>query len=144
MLDALPEGFVRDRAGELLAEMNLPETVSGREPLLKLAMELTETVLDTAVRSLVYIILYLLCFVILLNLLRLLIRVLDLPFRLPVLRQLNWLGGVLFGAVKGAVLVWLGVTVLWRLGISAETVEGSFFLPLLDQWIGFTGEAGIL
>ena len=47
-------------AGELLAEMNLPETVSGREPLLKLAMELTETVLDTAVRSLVYIILYLL------------------------------------------------------------------------------------
>lgn len=144
MLDALPEGFVRDRAGELLAEMNLPETVSGREPLLKLAMELTETVLDTAVRSLVYIILYLLCFVILLILLRLLIRVLDLPFRLPVLRQLNWLGGVLFGAVKGAVLVWLGVTVLWRLGVSAETVEGSFFLPLLDQWIGFTGEAGIL
>ena len=146
MIEVLPEGLVRDRAKALLAEMNLPETVSGREMLLELAMDLTETVLDTAIRSLVYIIMYVLCFVIILLLLRLLIRVLDLPFRLPVLRQLNWLGGILFGAVKGAVLVCLSVTVLWQLqlGITAETMEGSYLLPLLDQWIGFTGGTGVL
>ncbi len=129
-----------------LEEADLPQVISGRDALLEVAWQLADVLLDTAVRTLLYFILYLLCFIVLLFLLRAVIRVLNIPFRLPVLRELNWLGGLLFGACKGIILVYLLVTFLWRLQlvITPEVMEKSLLLPLLDQWIRFTGGSSVL
>lgn len=61
-------------------------------------------------------------------------RALDLIARLPVLHQLNTLGGFLVGAVKGALLFAIAALVIWNLfpaSLPAQAMQESQLLPAL-------------
>ena len=145
ILDAIPSDFIREKAKALIdsLELSLEEKFShsARDPLIEAGKKVADTVLDTAVYSLVQAVLYLVAFLIAETILKLILRALDLTMRLPVLRQLNSAGGVLFGAVKGAVIVWFTVWILVKLGLIIDTqvVEESHILCHVIQWAKIGG-----
>ena len=97
-----------------------------------LAEQAEETVRDTGVsiavavvesvaRSIIYGVLYILSFIALTILLHVLVGAMDLVLKLPGLHGLNAAGGGLVGLIEGALLLFLAVWVLRRLGVSFET-----------------------
>ena len=60
-------------------------------------------------------------FLLLILLVHVLIGAMDLVMKLPGLNLLNALGGALVGVIEGALLLFLAVWVLRRLGVSFET-----------------------
>ena len=142
---SIPNEFVRDKAKELLESMELPGITlsddSPREELLELARQVLDSVLNTVVEALVHTVLQLLAFVVILLLLRIAINAVDLTLKLPVLRQVNRFFGLLFGAAEGAVLVCTAVLLLGRAGlwVTAETIEQSYLLKIVADWVGLTG-----
>ena len=143
VVDAIPNDFIRQQAEKLLGDLGVSAQTAqhaGREALLDLAGQLVDTVLESIVHSLVYALLYLTCFALVSLVLRLAVRALDLTFRLPVLHQLNTLGGVLFGAAKGAILIWLGLWVLDSMGlVTPEIQSGSYLLRILADGASMAG-----
>ena len=143
VVDAIPNDFIRQQAEKLLGDLGVSAQTAqhaGREALLDLAGQLVDTVLESIVHSLVYALLYLTCFALVSLVLRLAVRALDLTFRLPVLHQLNTLGGVLFGAAKGAILIWLGLWVLGSMGlVTPEIQSGSYLLRILADGASMAG-----
>lgn len=141
VVDAIPNGFIREKAGQLLGELGLSAesmpSYSGRETLLKVGGELLDGVLDTAVYSMLHALLYVLAFFLVMLILRLLIGAVDLTLHLPLLRQANQFFGLLFGAVEGVVLVCMGVFLLSQLSpwVTPETVEESILLKIAVQWL---------
>lgn len=139
VIEAIPNEFIREQAKKLLdsLELSVDAVASGstREVLLALAGEVVDTVLDTMVYNFLYSLLYLACFLALSLLLRFVVRAMDLTFRLPLLHQVNQAGGLLFGAAKGILLVWLGVWLLGHSGllVTWETVENSCLLRAVAQ-----------
>ena len=112
---------------DLLTILGLDDEVRSR-----LAEEVEEKVRDTGAsiaaavvesmaRSLIYGTLYILSFAVLLLLMKVLIGAMDLVLKLPLLRGLNTLGGAAVGLVEGALLLFLAVWVLRRLGVSFES-----------------------
>lgn len=112
---------------DLLAILGLDDEVRSR-----LAEEVQEKVRDTGAsiaaavvesmaRSFIYGTLYILSFAVLLLLMKVLIGAMDLVLKLPLLRGLNTLGGAAVGLVEGALLLFLAVWVLRRLGVSFES-----------------------
>ncbi len=83
--------------------------------------DLTAAVLETMVQPFVHGVLYILSFLALIILLRVLLAAMDLVLKLPGLHFLNAVGGGAVGFVKGALLLFLTVWVLRRLGVSFET-----------------------
>ncbi len=81
--------------------------------------------------SLAYLLLFLVIFVVMLLLWTLVSHVLDLACRLPVLHTLNRLGGALFGLAKGALLLFILVWLLRKLGVnpSDDVLSQSYLLP---------------
>ena len=65
---------------------------------------------ETLLYNLTYVIVFLAVFLLLVLLLRLIINLGDFLLRLPVLHEMNTLGGILIGAVKGILFVCL---ILW-------------------------------
>ena len=125
----MPEADTEDPSAiqDLLAILGLDDEVRSR-----LAEEVQEKVRDTGAsiaaavvesmaRSLIYGTLYILSFAVLLLLMKVLIGAMDLVLKLPLLRGLNTLGGAAVGLVEGALLLFLAVWVLRRLGISFES-----------------------
>ena len=73
-------------------------------------------------------------FVVLTAVLRLLARVLRVIEKLPVVRQLNGLGGALIGLGKGLILVCLALWVLREVGVITPEMAGeSAVLRLLSR-----------
>ena len=114
-------------AGDILSLLGLDE-----ETAASLAERAEETVRDTGIsialavaesvaHSIIYALLYLVSFLALSLLLRLVLRAVDLVARLPVLHQLNTLGGGAVGLIEGMLLVFLSIWILRRLGVSFET-----------------------
>lgn len=112
---------------DLLTILGLDDEVRSR-----LAEEVQEKVRDTGAsiaaavvesmaRSFIYGTLYILSFAVLLLLMKVLIGAMDLVLKLPLLRGLNTLGGAAVGLVEGALLLFLAVWVLRRLGVSFES-----------------------
>lgn len=112
---------------DLLTILGLDDEVRSR-----LAEEVEEKVRDTGAsiaaavvesmaRSFIYGTLYILSFAVLLLLMKVLIGAMDLVLKLPLLRGLNTLGGAAVGLVEGALLLFLAVWVLRRLGVSFES-----------------------
>lgn len=134
VVDAIPNDFLRTAARELLTTMGLSTqrmpSYSARDVLLGLAEQVLDNVVEGMARNLAYSVIFLVSFAVVSIALRLVIRVLDLPFRLPVLRELNGFGGLLFGAVKAVVLVWIGLWFLFhaRLLITPQVLSESFLL----------------
>lgn len=125
----MPEPDTEDLSAiqDLLAILGLDDEVRSR-----LAEEVQEKVRDTGAsiaaavvesmaRSFIYGTLYILSFAVLLLLMKVLIGAMDLVLKLPLLRGLNTLGGAAVGLVEGALLLFLAVWVLRRLGVSFES-----------------------
>ena len=125
----MPEADTEDPSAiqDLLAILGLDDEVRSR-----LAEEVQEKVRDTGAsiaaavvesmaRSFIYGTLYILSFAVLLLLMKVLIGAMDLVLKLPLLRGLNTLGGAAVGLVEGALLLFLTVWVLRRLGVSFES-----------------------
>ena len=125
----MPEADTEDPSAiqDLLAILGLDDEVRSR-----LAEEVEEKVRDTGAsiaaavvesmaRSFIYGTLYILSFAVLLLLMKVLIGAMDLVLKLPLLRGLNTLGGAAVGLVEGALLLFLAVWVLRRLGVSFES-----------------------
>lgn len=142
VLEAIPNGYVREKATGALDSVPLGGMGSfAAEPLSKLGKELADYVLDTLVVDLIRSILSAALFMIFHFLLHLAARVLHLAEKLPVVRQLNELGGALAGLGKGLVLVCLALWVLSGTGtITPEMTEGSVIFGLLPAWIGAAGK----
>lgn len=134
VVDAIPNDFLRNAARELLTTMGLSTELmpsySAEDVLLGLAGQVLDNVVEGMARNIAYSVLFLLAFALISLVLRLVVRVLDLPFHLPVLRELNGFGGLLFGAGKATVLVWIGLWFLFhaQLLITPEVLSGSFLL----------------
>ena len=144
VLDAIPSGFVREQAKGALDEViPLDEPLGGAflAPLEEMGKDMADAVLDTLVQDVLRSILCAALFVILHTLFRLAAKVLRIVEKLPVVRQLNELGGALVGLGKGLLLVCLAVWVLRQVGyLTPEIVEGSLVLGLLPGWISGTGK----
>lgn len=144
-LDAIPNELIRERAKDLLGESGLASDwdpgVSARDALVRLGFQAVDTVLDTLVLDLLQSVLCLVCFVVLTILLRLAVKALSLTFQLPVLKQLNELGGMLLGLAKGLILVLLVVWVLRAAGVmTAEMAEGSVLAGVFTGVLGRLGK----
>ena len=113
--------------GELLALLGLDEEVRGQlSEQAETAMRDTgaavvEAVVESVAYSFIYGALYILVFLLLLLLVHVLLGAMDLVMKLPGLNLLNALGGALVGVIEGALLLFLAVWVLRRLGVSFET-----------------------
>lgn len=125
----MPEEDTEDPDGieALLALIGLDSDV--RESLTE---QVQDTVRDTGVsiatavvesmtRTIVSSLLFLVSFVLLVLLLRMLLKAMDLVARLPGLHLFNSLGGGAVGLIQGALVLFLAVWILRRLGMSFET-----------------------
>lgn len=118
------EGF---EIADLLALMGLDEDV--RDSLVEETQEkiadtgetIVVALVESVAQSLLYGVLFLLSFLILMVLLKLAIRALDLVLKLPGLHLVNSLGGAVVGLVEGALLAFLAIWILRRLGVSFDT-----------------------
>jgi len=134
LVDAIPNDNIRREAEKILGSLELPGEFSGgdlaREALTTAADQLLDALLGGMVRSLLYTVVFFLSALAVTVALRLLVRMLDLPFQLPVLREINGFGGLLFGGAKGVLLLWLGIWFLLRTGIllTPEMVEDTVLL----------------
>lgn len=125
----LPEVEVAEdlSVGELLAILGLDEEVRGQlsekaeSAVRDSGAAVVEAVVESVAHSFIYGVLYILVFLLLLLLVHVLIGAMDLVMKLPGLSLLNALGGALVGLVEGALLLFLAVWVLRRLGVSFET-----------------------
>ena len=99
-----------------------------------------DAALDTVVLQAVHGVLYALAFFVIQVALRIAIRVLDTALRLPVpfVKKFNELGGMLLGLLKGAVIVCLGVFLLFRLGLvlTPEVLEETWLAGLIAGALG--------
>lgn len=125
----MPEADVEDgfRIEELLSLLGLDQEIrdslaeQARETVRDTGVSIAAAVVESITQSIIYGVLYILSFVALLVLLHVLLRALDLVCKLPGLHGLNALGGGLIGLIEGALLLFLAVWVLRRLGVSFET-----------------------
>lgn len=91
-----------------------------------LTRDMADAVAEKAANIITYVVLFLLAFVVILLVWKLLYRTLDLVTRLPVLNAANKLGGFVFGAAHGALLLFLLAWVVRWLGnglIPADVIE---------------------
>lgn len=144
ILDAIPSGFIRERAQDALDNaLPLGEPIGGAflMPLEELGKDMADTVLDTLVQDVLRSILCAALFVVLNGLFRLIARALRIVEKIPGVRQLNELGGALAGLGKGLILVCLAVWVLRQTGVlTPEMAAGSIALGLLPGWISGIGK----
>lgn len=141
MVEAIPNALVRDTAQRLMENLGLSGEKaqrSSREALLAAGKGVADAALDGAVRNLVYALLYFLTFSLVSLLLRQGVNAINRTFRLPLLKQVNQAGGFLFGAVKGVLLVCVGVWILGHLGlwVTEENIEASYLLKYAAMGVG--------
>ena len=125
----MPEADTEDPSAiqDLLAILGLDDEVRSRraeevqEKVRDTGASIAAAVVESMARSFIYGTLYILSFAVLLLLMKVLIGAMDLVLKLPLLRGLNTLGGAAVGLVEGALLLFLAVWVLRRLGVSFES-----------------------
>ena len=150
ILAGIPNRFVREKASELLEGLDLTQETalaSGREALRTLGLRAVDTALDTVVLQAIHAAICFLSFLLLLAALRLAIRALDVFLKLPVpfLSQLNRAGGLLLGALKGAVAVCLLVWLLARTGLwlTPEVLEQTRLAGAIAGWLGLAAPVSL-
>lgn len=136
LVEAIPNEFVREHALALLEENGLLKPVNTKEAVLEMGRTAVDEVLESVALGMVRSLLCGALFMIFTVLLRMAVRALLLAVKLPGLKQLNELGGLLLGVGKGLLLVCLGVWALRLAGvITLEMAEGSRLLELFPRWI---------
>ncbi len=152
-LDAIQNEFIREEAKKLLDSFGLSTDASdavARDTLITMSSEIVDTVLYGAVRQIISALACVLIFAILSFVLRPIVWLADQAFHLPLLRQVNQIGGLLLGIIRGTILVFVAVWALRLLGlwVTEEVVAQSVLLKLvadcLDAWHLSPVSAGIL
>lgn len=113
----------------------LLDSLTGSGTIDDIANVAVDVLADTILHNMAYMLLFVVAFVLLVVALKLVIRLVDTVLKLPVLHQMNTLGGVLVGALKGVVLVLL---LLWLneqtgLLVDPQALEASVAAPILLQ-----------
>lgn len=143
VLDAIPSGFIRERARETLDDvLPLGETLGGAmlTPLTELGKDMADAALNSVVRDVIQSILCAVLFAVISFFLRLVSKALRIAEKLPGIRQLNELGGALVGVAKGLVLVCLAVWILRLTGVlTPDMAADSVILGFLPGWISGIG-----
>lgn len=122
----MPEADDSFGVEDLLALLGLDEDVrdslaeSARETVRDTGVSVAAAVVESIAQSMIYGLLYILSFLALMVLLHILVRAMDLFLKLPGLHGMNALGGGLLGLIEGALLLFLAVWALRRLGVSFE------------------------
>ena len=125
----MPEADTEDPSAiqDLLAILGLDDEVRSRlaeevqEKVRDTGASLAAAVVESLAQSFIYGVLYILSFAALLLLMKVLVGAMGLVLKLPLLRGLNALGGGAVGLLEGALLLFLAVWVLRRMGVSFET-----------------------
>lgn len=142
VLEVIENDFVREEARKVLMTLGLStETAEGlsKEALTALSGEIMDAVLYGAVQEIISTVLCLLSYVVLTILLRPVVILICKTFELPLLRQVNQLGGLAVGTVRGLILVLVAVWALRLFGvwITEDTVAGSHLLPYFTDFLDF-------
>ena len=120
-----------------LEEVPFGSAIAGLENLGELAgdaaAEAVDLLAETLLYNLAYVIVFLAVFLLVVLALKVVINLGDFLLRLPVLHEMNTLGGILIGAVKGVFVVCL---ILWLdskagLLLAPGAVQGSYIAPFL-------------
>ncbi|MBR3704607.1 MAG: CvpA family protein [Oscillospiraceae bacterium] len=140
-IEAIENDLVREKAAELLSTINLPTGDVAQETAIRISGEVVDTVLRGAVRKILSAVICVLCFAVLSLSLRPVIWMLEQAFELPLLKQINQIGGLISGAVKGVLLVLIAVWALRSTGsyLTDEIVSGSYLLKLCVQCLNTIG-----
>ena len=131
-IDAIENDLVREKASELLSSVNLPTREMVQETAIRISSEVVDTVLRGVIRRTLSVVICILCFSVLSIALRPVIWIIEQAFELPLLHQINQLGGLLSGAAKGLILVLIAVWALRLTGmyLTDDVVYGSHILRL--------------
>lgn len=140
VLEAIENEFVREEARRILSTFGLStESTEGmaKETLAAISSEIVDTVLYGAVQEVISALLCLLTYALLRLVFRPVIFAVCKTFELPLLRQVNQLGGFAVGTVRGLILVLLAVWALRLFGlwITEETIAESYLLPWLTEFL---------
>ena len=136
---AIENDFVRDKAQELLSTVNLPTADMTKDSALSISTEVADTVLRGIVRNILCAVICVLCFVLLSLALRPVIWMVEQAFELPLLKQINQIGGLVSGAVKGILLVLIAAWVLRRTYLTEDIISGSHLLKFCIQCLDSIG-----
>ena len=137
VLESQVSEAITDYISGTLSELPFGEALAGLENVGDLtgdaAAGMVDLMVETLLYNLTYVIVFLAVFLLLVLLLRLIINLGDFLLRLPVLHEMNTLGGILIGAVKGILIVCL---ILWLdskagLLLDSAAVQGSYIAPFL-------------
>lgn len=117
------EGSAEEILQLLGIDADARESIAERaeETIVETGVSVVSAVIQSLARSVIYGILFILSFIALTILLHILAAAMDLLTKLPGLHALNALGGGALGLAKGALVVFLGIWFLRRLGVSFET-----------------------
>ena len=117
------EGSAEEILELLGIDADARESIAERaeETIVETGVSVVSAVIQSLARSVIYGILFVLGFIVLTILLHILAAAMDLLTKLPGLHAVNALGGGALGLVKGALVVFLGIWFLRRLGVSFET-----------------------
>ena len=143
-LSNIDNDLVREKALELLASRNWPSVdlaETAQETVLKVTGELLDTVLNGVAQEILAAIICVLCFAVLSLLLKPIIWIVEKAFELPILYQMNHIGGMVSGAIKGILLILVAVWVLRLTGwyITDEVVSASYLLKLAVRCLDAVG-----
>ena len=144
VIDAIEFDLVREKAHELLSTVNLPTEPlygSAQETLLSISSNVVDTVLRGPVKDVISAIICTLCFALFSIALRPVIWMIEQAFKLPLLRQINQIGGLISGAARGILLVLIAVWVLRLTGwyVTDEVIAQSHLLKLAVQCLAGMG-----
>lgn len=144
VIDAIENDLVREKARELLAMMemsNEPIIITTRDDLADASKKIVDTVLTGPVQDIISAIISLLCFALLSFALQPVIWVIEQTFRLPLLRQINQIGGLVSGTIKGILIVLIAVWALRlaQLWITDEIISQSFLLKIAADCLDSLG-----
>jgi uncharacterized membrane protein required for colicin V production len=118
----------RDTSSSVLQSATEKMRESGISAMTAVEESLAETILHA--------LLFLLLFFVLLALLKLVMHAVDRVLTLPGLHFLNHLGGAIFGLVEGALILFLGIWVLRRVGVALDSsmVEKTILLRFFTTY----------
>ena len=137
VLESKVSEAISDYISGALADVPCGEAIAGLDGLGDLAGEAAQETVDLLVETLLYnlayVLVFLAVFLLLVLVLKLVINLGDLLLRLPVLHEMNTLGGLLIGAAKGVFVVCL---ILWldsKTGLLLDpgAVQGAYIAPFL-------------
>lgn len=133
LVGAISNDFIREKVQDLLTATVSSAIIASRDTLCNMVKELADTVLDGVVQELISTLFCVFGFTLLSLLVRLILRVISKAFRLPVLRQIDQTVGLLLGAVRGLIIIFIAVWALRLLGLwlNDDVIGQSSLLSLI-------------